>query len=214
MEFEKMKNVVFAKRTVLFTALSVLFWIIFFYIEGYLLWGIETFSGSVIWKIDLTGHAIAGMAFSINLFFLLRNATSPRGTFRVLEHWLQGIIVFAISVSLASIGWEILELLHDTALNPEIPAQIDSFDTTLDIAITSTFSFIGTLLYIGILKYLKKIYPDESLRELITRNETIIENVYIETREKDQRTRRLLRQKMLRKIKSLTAKRSKKRGKK
>ncbi|MFC1720728.1 hypothetical protein ACFL0K_00530 [Patescibacteria group bacterium] len=152
---------------------SVIFWVAFIYIWGIYGWN-DAQLGTKWWWSDLVGHVFAGIVLTINVFFVLRNYTSPRKSFRLLEKGYQAVFVVIIIVAIAAL-WEFFEGVLDAVrvLRGGIgfAAQTHALDTTIDFFVTSVVAIPTSIFYIKGINSLERKFPDQHLKDEIARYE-------------------------------------------
>jgi len=172
-EDHKVDKFIFKNRRFLVIAGSTIFWLAFIYIWGIKFWNDAQF-GNQWWWSDLMGHVFAGFVLALNVFFVLRNYTSPRKSFRLLEKGYQAVFVVIIIVAIAAL-WEffegILDLVNTIQGGERFAAQTHALDTTIDFFVTSIAAIPATMFYIRGINSIQRKFPDEHLAEEIGRYE-------------------------------------------
>jgi len=160
----------------------VFFWIIFYYVWGFLGWSdAHIFEES--WWFDTAGHALFGFAGAITLLYLYRTY-SLHGLFYFAGHKHLAVIVVAHIVLLGTL-WELIELLWDLYIQPEYmawlaKAQGSSMDTTIDILAETIAAFVVMFLYVAYNKAYEKFYPDNFRTEKKELLEEVAQHLSIE----------------------------------
>lgn len=200
-----MDKLLFKYRRILIISASVIFWIAFIYI-----WGLKGWNDAQLftkwWWFDFLGHVIAGIILSINIFFILRNYTSPRKSFRLLSNGYQGFFVVTIMITVSTF-WEffegILDVVNILFQIGRFPAQTHALDTTIDIFTTSAVSIPAVYFYIQTISYFQKKFPNEKLQEEIIRYEEYGKSIASQMRVHDKNVQKTILKKITDELKKI-----------
>jgi len=211
-----MERLLFRRRRMLFIGFTIIFWLLFLYIWGFLAWG-NAVLFSKEWWLDCAGHYLAGTVWAWNWFFIFRNYTSPRHSFRLLENVFQQFFIFIVTL-LGAFAWEGFEGTWDQFREllriDMFPAQSHPLDTLLDMVVTTVASIPVVILYIKTSQYFADKFPDEYLREEYIRftalGEDIAKRLLIHKRERRRQMISNFKREMARVLKGDTAIRAEK----
>ncbi len=169
----KVDKFIFKNRRFFVLISSVIFWVAFIYIWGIKGWNDAQF-GNIWWWSDLVGHVFASIMLTFNIFFVLRNYTSPRKSFRLLEKGYQAVFVVIIVVAIAAL-WEffegVLDVVNIIRGGERFAAQTHALDTTIDFFVTSIMAIPASIFYIKGINSIERKFPDEHLAEEIEKYE-------------------------------------------